>query len=187
MSLDVWRWPERAVNGVRLLVPYVFIALFFLLDLVPVHIPALGEIRPSFSIMSVFYWAIYRPTLIPNWFVFGLGLLLDLLSGMPLGINAFIFLLVYWIISDQRRVFVGQPFATVMIGFTLVLGLSNALRWFLFGLLSGNWPDIVPTGAVTLTGLLIFPLVSSLLHTVHKMLPEHSTPILRPKANKLMS
>lgn len=186
MSLNVWTWPERAGSALRLLVPYACMLLFFLLDLLPIHIPSLGEIRPCFSIMAVFYWAIYRPTLIPNWFVFGLGLLLDLLSGMPLGINAFIFLLVYWVISDQRRVFVGQPFATVMIGFTLVFGLSNALRWFLFGLLSGSWPGLVPTAAITLSGLLIFPLVSMLLHAVHKLLPEQNTPILRSKTGTLM-
>jgi rod shape-determining protein MreD len=186
MSLDIWTWPERAGVMMRLLVPYAFIALFFLLDLVPVHIPPFGEIRPCFSIMSVFYWAIYRPTLIPNWFVFLLGLTLDLVSGLPLGLNAFVFLLVYWVISDQRRVFVGQPFVTVMIGFALVLSLSNMMRWFLFSLVSGTWPPLLPIMGIIVIGLFIFPLINMLLHTIHKILPEQATPIMRPRLGKLL-
>lgn len=184
MSLDIRTWPEKIDGGLRLLVPYGFIALFFLLDLVPLHIQPFGEIRPCFSIMSVFYWAIYRPTLIPNWFVFLLGLGMDLMSGLPLGINAFIFLLVYWVISDQRRVFVGQPFVSVMLGFSLVLIASNLLHWFLFSILSGTWPPLMPIAGIILSGLFIFPLINIVLHMIHKLLPEHSTPILRPKLGK---
>lgn len=185
MSLDVWTWPERAGVSFRLLIPYIFIAVFFLLDLVPVHIAPFGEIRPCLSIMSVFYWSIYRPTLIPNWLVFLLGLMQDLISGLPLGINAFVFLLLYWVISDQRRVFVGQPFATVMIGFGLALVLSNCMRWLLFSLVTGIWPPLLPIAGIILSGLFIFPLINILLHTTHKALPEQSASIMRPKRGKL--
>lgn len=186
MSLDVWTWPERAGVALRLLVPYVFIVLFFLLDMVPIHIPPFGEIRPCFTIMAIFYWAIYRPTLIPNWIVFLLGLALDLVSGLPMGINAFIFLLVYWIISDQRRVFVGQPFLTVMIGFTLVLGASNILRWALFCFLTGTHVPFLPVAGVIISGLFIFPLINILLHMIHKLLPEQPSLVIRSRTGKLM-
>lgn len=153
MSLEVWTWPERAGVTLRLVVPYIFIIFLFLLDLIPFHIPPFGEIRPCFSIMAIFYWSVYRPTLIPNWFVFLLGLMLDLVSGLPLGLNAFIFLLTYWIISDQRRVFVGQPFITIMLGFALVLSVSNIMRWVLFSLVSGAWPPFMPVLGIILSGL----------------------------------
>jgi rod shape-determining protein MreD len=52
--------------------------------------------------------------------VFVVGLLDDVLSGSPLGINALVLLLVHWAIVAQHKAFRGQPFVIVWFGFALV-------------------------------------------------------------------
>lgn len=177
-------WPERFQLFFRLILPYGTLGLFFALDVISFQIPPFGTLRPCLTLMAVFYWSVYRPTLMPNWFVFLLGLAMDNASGMPLGLNAMIYLIVQYIISDQRRFFVGQPFISLMLGFATVLIASSIVRWLIFSLLSSYWPPVMPiVGSVTL-GLFLFPLINILLHMIHKLLPHQKAGVFAPGRSK---
>ena len=62
------------------------------------RIPGYAEIAPVLALMAVYHWAIYRPNLMPLWSIFVLGVLQDLLSGVPLGLYILVFLTVYGVV-----------------------------------------------------------------------------------------
>jgi rod shape-determining protein MreD len=70
------------------------------------------------------------------WAVFLVGILDDILSGTPLGVNSLMLLFVHWTIMTQHRVFRGKSFVLIWWAFALVaLGakLLLAATAFLIG------------------------------------------------------
>jgi rod shape-determining protein MreD len=124
-KLDLWaRW----------LTPFGLTVVLLIFGIVPLHIPGLGIIVPWLPLMAVYHWAIYRPELLPAYAVFIIGVLEDILTGLPIGVNALVLLLVYGGVLAQRRFFVGKPFYILWIGFGLVAAAAAAINWLLVSL-----------------------------------------------------
>lgn len=111
--------------------PTALALLLVLLGGVPLGLPAQHGVLPLTVMASVYFWTLYRPGLMPPPAVFGLGLLSDLLTGAPLGINPVLLLLLHAFVLSQRRVLVKQSFLFVWIGFALMGGAVLALGWLL--------------------------------------------------------
>ncbi len=100
--------PRDTSLGDRL-VPFLSTLCFVLVSVVPVQIPGFAAVTPSFALMAVFHWTIYRPDLLPLTAVFVLGLLLDLLNGTPyLGVAALTLILARTAVLNGRRYFVNR-------------------------------------------------------------------------------
>ena len=163
---------ERADTLWRLLVVYGFIAVLFVLNTVSFSLPASGDIDIPFLIMAIYYWSIYRPTLLPPWLVFTMGIFFDFLGGLPVvGLTALIFICVRWIVVDQRLFLMGQSYVMVWVGFIAVNFISCSAQWFLYGLMQFQWTPFEPVLLVCLAGLFVFPAVSFFLHLTHRLLP----------------
>ncbi len=156
---------------VRLFVPQALTFLLFLLNLTSFSFPVLGPLKPAFVLMAIYYWAIFRPTLIPPLAAFITGLLMDFLTGLPPGLNAFVLVAVQWVVRDQRRYLMGQTFGVVWLGFILICVAAGLTQWGIFGLLQFHWPPLVPVLAEIGLSVFLFPLVVLMLLAGHRMLP----------------
>lgn len=154
----------------RFTVPQLLLLLLMLLNLMALPVPYAGSVKPMLVLMAVYYWAIYRPNLMPPWLCFAVGLVMDILTYMPPGLHAFLLVAVQWLVRDQRRFLMGQPYITIWAMFGLVLSATALTEWALFGLLN-DWPPLLPVVATVLLSLFLFPFVSLLLTFTHKMLP----------------
>lgn len=150
---------------------YALIAVFVLADIISFQIPFFQDVRPSFTLMVLFYWSIYRPTLTPPLFAFGVGIAIDLLSGLPIGLHAVLFVLVHYLVSGQRKMFMGQPFITVFFGYCFVASVMSAMQWILYGLVSHIWVPMEPVIGMWLLGIVFFPVALLLMNASHKLLP----------------
>lgn len=162
---------EQIDHIVRLGVPYVVMFLLVSLNLSYLHLPLSFSVTLPITLMVIYYWSIYRPTLIPPVLVFILGILLDLVGSLPIGLSAFLFLFVRHVISDQRLFLTGQPFFMIWLGFFVVSSVSFAAQWFLFGLTSLQWTPLQPVAANIILGALVFPIIMIVLNLSHKTLP----------------
>ncbi len=162
---------EKMSAALRLLVPYLLALAMFVLDTVSVAIPQLSDIRPSLTLLTIFYWSIYRPTLFPVFIPFLAGLMFDVLANLPLGLTAIIFVLVQWLVRSQRRFLMGQPYITVWTGFAFIAILGAATQWGLFGLIEGGWPPLMPVAASVALTIFLFPAINVLLLMTHRLLP----------------
>ena len=161
----------------RLLLAQTVVLLILAFSVINYSIPLTGEVRPHFLLAAVFYWAVYRPTLLPPWYVFVLGLLMDTLSGLPLGLNALILVAVHWVVRMQRLYLMGQSFLGLWIGFALTCFLSASAQWSLYALISRTLVPVGPSLASAGLTILLFPLISLLLILVHRILPVASKPL----------
>lgn len=155
----------------RVSVPYGFMLLLFVLNTMSLTLPMTGLTEIPLLLMAIYYWSLYRPTLVPVWLVFGAGLLFDLLSGMPIGLHALTFVIVRWIVTDQRLFLTGQPFVTVWLGYAIVSAGAITLQWALFGLIHLQWTPIAPALIMAVLGIFLFPIIMMALHFTHKFMP----------------
>jgi len=171
---------DRLEVFVRMSIPYSLLCFLFLLSVVSVPYPLSALLHAPLLLIAIYYWSIYRPALLPSWLVFGIGLVLDLLTGLPfLGFNAVLFLLCRLAVIDQRRFLTGQTFSVIWLGFCLLSVLFHLLQWMMFSALS---MQIVPVSDFTsplILGVFVFPLICLFLHLSHKALPP---PIVRAKS-----
>lgn len=157
---------------VRMALPYGFMLLVFFLELVSVPYPLAAFFKGPLLLMIIYYWSVYRPSLIPPWLVFMAGLVFDLIAGAPyLGLSAILFLVCRMVVVDQRRFLTGQAFPMVWIGFGALNLAFHILQWGTFSALSGTWVPVREFGAPLFLGMVIFPLFYLLLHLTHKALP----------------
>lgn len=163
-------------NALRLIVPHLLLLALLLLSVTSLPFLPTGAVKPQFVLMAVYYWAIYRPTLLPPSYCFILGLLMDILTGMPPGINALILVVTQWVVRDQRRFLMGEPYVTIGAVFGLVAVLSIFIQWGLYGLTQLYWGDLWPVFSGALVSLFLFPFVTLLLVIVHRILPVASHP-----------
>jgi rod shape-determining protein MreD len=154
----------------RLFTPFVMTMAFAFLSVVPLSMPFDIAIAPSFTVMAVFYWTIYRPDLLPGVAVFAVGLTQDILTGGPLGLTALILLGVYGVVLNQRRVFLGKSFAVTWWGLTIVAAGAQAVSWTVSSALSGRLLAVDQSVAQFALTFALFPLVVWLFIRTHRRL-----------------
>jgi rod shape-determining protein MreD len=139
----------------RKLTPFLLTLLLVVLSVVPVHVPGMSRVVPLLPLMAIYHWAVYRSELFPAYAVFIIGLLHDIFTGTPIGVNALVFLLVYGLVVSQHRFLFGKSFAVIWLGFGLVGGAASALTWVL---VSGWNVAVIEPSAVYIQYLLTFGL-----------------------------
>lgn len=161
MRFDIF---QRDQSPVSRLVPFATTVLFTIISVVPLHIPGFAVVTPSFALMAVYHWTIYRSDLLPPVAVFGVGLLLDLLNGAPyVGTSSLLLLVLRQVLLGQRRFFVNRPFAYLWAGFLLVTAAMTAAEWTLVSMLHGGALAAAPPVFGAVLTAASFPVGSYLL------------------------
>ena len=119
----------------RALAPVAVTVMLILGGMSLLAVPGLNSMVPMFGLMGVFYWAIHRPDLFPLSAAFIIGLLYDLLSGGPPGMNTLLLVLAYWVLMTQRRFFLANRFIMLWWGFSLIAIGAGFVQWLAFCLL----------------------------------------------------
>ena len=165
MIVDFW---HRMDDWARASTPAMVTVMVVILGVVPLHIPFYGPVAPSLAIAALYYWAAHRPDLMPYTVVFAIGLVQDVLAGTPLGVHAFMFLMVQWMVIGQRRQIVGKPFAILWLGYIMVAVAAEAMGWAATGLVRGAVLPIEPVAFSTLISAAFFPVPAWLMIQVHR-------------------
>ena len=151
--LDLWA---------RNLAPFIMTFAMLVIGTAPLPIPHFLPLGPGLAMISVYYWAIHRPGLLPAPSVFLIGLLGDLLGLAPLGVGTLVLLLVYAVAVSQRRVFAGQPFLVVWWGFMMIAAGAMSVGWILASIVAGSALDSHPAIFAYLMTLALYPAIADL-------------------------
>lgn len=127
---------QRLDTFTRNSLPVLFTLVLVIVNVVPLHIPGFSRIVPVLPLMAVYHWAVYRPGLMPPLAVFIIGVVYDILSGAPLGVNALVFLTIYGVVVYQQRFFTGRSFIIVWLGFGIMAFAAAVEAWILVSVLS---------------------------------------------------
>ena len=146
-------WARGTVPGMMSLV------LLFI-SVLPLGLPHFGPVTPILTLAAVYYWAIYRPDLMPAGLAFALGLLHDILTGGPPGLTALVLLFVCGACGTQRRAVVGKSFMIGWIGFVLIAAVAYFVAWLLACLYYLHPLELTPIAGQFLVSVLLYPPVA---------------------------
>jgi rod shape-determining protein MreD len=154
--------------ALRRLSPLLLTLGLVILSQVPMQMPASMPISPGFAVIAVYFWGLHQPDLVPAPAVFAIGLFQDILGGLPVGLNAFILLVLYGMVVSQRRYFFGKSFGVLWWGFATVAVVIGALQWFLMSALSGEILSVVPIAVEQLTTTALYPVIAYVFVLTHR-------------------
>jgi rod shape-determining protein MreD len=165
MAVGVW---QRLDQSGRNILPFAVTILLLLVGMVPTQLPGYATVAPPLALMAVYYWAIHRPDLLRPSVAFLLGVLHDLLSGTPLGITSLLFVLAYWVTLTQRRLFLGNSFAMLWVGFAMVAAGVAVVQWVVYSVMNAQLYAVGPVAAQALLAAGIFPMPAWALMRLHR-------------------
>ena len=148
--------------------PAAITILFVLIGVTPLQIPLYGPVASLLPLIALYYWVIHRPDLLPFSVVFAIGILHDLLTGAPIGLNAFVFLITSWTVLTQRRVLAGMPFLIVWWAFAMVAALAGLLEWAVYSAIYAQLMPVEPAAYRVMMTAAIYPVLAGLLHMVQR-------------------
>jgi rod shape-determining protein MreD len=151
----VW---QRLDQGLRLAMPAAVTLLMTLLSVIVWPLPYLGPVAPPLAFISLYYWSSHRPDLFPAGVAFAIGILNDIINGLPMGVSALLFTLAHEVILRQRRFFAGHSFFMLWSGFAIASTAMMLAEWVLVGLVRWQTAPFLPVLMQTVLAIAIFPL-----------------------------
>lgn len=155
----------------RLALAQFLIFFLFLLSVISYSISLSDVVRPYFILMGIYFWSIYRPTLLSILYVFVLGLLFDFILNYPIGLHSLLFIIVQWAVRNQRLFFLGQPYMIVWLGFSFTCLAVMLAEWLFFTVMKGGGFDMTTVFYGLLISTFIFPLITLLFNLIYRILP----------------
>lgn len=167
----VWR---RLDSAARRALPAAFTMALVLLLCAPFDIPQQQALLPGMTMASVFFWSLFRPASMPAPIVFAIGLLYDLLSFSPPGIEVVTLLLVHAVGVGARHGLARQGFLVVWLAFLLVAAGAITLD---YGLMCAFSLRLLPPQPALFELALsagLYPLLSALFTWAHRSVADPS-------------
>jgi len=158
----------RAGRIVLTVLPFVMGLACVLLSFVPVGRIFGTAVMPAFGLMAIYYWAVVRPEMFPVYAAFLVGLLSDLLSGGPIGLWAFAYVLTYIIVLTQRFLAMNAPFSVFWFGFLLAAIFAGFVGWGAASLFYGAFLPIGPIAWHLFVTVALFPLFALIFGRIER-------------------
>ena len=163
---------NRFDRWTRGIVPVLSVFFMVLLSVTYLPLPFFSAVSPSLPLMAIYCWVVLRPDLMPRTAVFALGLLQDALTGVPLGLHAFVYLVAHPGLLAQRRFLVRHGYLSLWWGFALLAPSTSFLTWLLLSMLRGGL--FAPFGVLTglLAAVIAFPVIAWVVSRLRTVLPD---------------
>ena len=92
-----------------------------------------------FVVSLIFYFAVFNPKVLNVFLVFLLGIIMDSITSVPLGFNAFGFVFVFFMANLFQSYLQNMTFKELWFCFAMIFFFTDVLWAFLFFLISGIW------------------------------------------------
>lgn len=158
--------------------PMLSIVVLILLTVIPHTIPAIMRAGSLWPLIGIAYWTLARPRNMPPTMVFCLGLLVDLLAFVPLGIHALIFVAAQVILKKQRRFLMGQGFWVLWAAYALLaLSVYTALYIMISAFQPSSLSYVQGLVGVGVAWTCV-PIVVALLSALHEVIDLFDEPVV---------
>ncbi|MBF0444263.1 MAG: rod shape-determining protein MreD [Magnetococcales bacterium] len=154
-----------------LLVPWVpLLTVWVALVLQEIALPfaSWSVFRPDLVLICLFYWRLYRSDLCGPVLAFGVGLLLDITSGTPLGLNAFSKVVMVIVVGHFNIRLKAAEFMHLLPVMLLLVILDLLIQLLLFSILRGNEFYLPIFYGRPIATMLLMPMVVAILIHIQK-------------------
>ncbi len=128
-----------------------------------------GYYMPHLVLLAIYYWSLFYPSLMPYWLIFLLGLLFDIIFGLPFGASSLQFLILSWITKSQRDTVMKQPFITMWGISCLILIVAALIQWAVNSLYYKQLYQISDVLIQFMLTATIYPLFHKLMNLLFKL------------------
>jgi len=146
--------------------------LLMLLTQVPFGIADQTVLLPAVTLACVYFWSLFRPAALPPPVIFLIGLLLDLLGYLPIGVGVLILLIVHGLALRWRRMLTRQGFFTVWLVFAGFAMGAAFLAWALTALLGFRLLPPAPALFQAALTVALYPALAILFIRAHRTLAD---------------
>ena len=140
--------------------PSILAILGVLISLIPFGLISHWLVFPALALTAVYFWAINQPSLLPPLLIFLIGLTQDFLSGGPIGLWAFVYLVAYASVLSQRSILFAQPFPMIWAGFLIVAMIVGVLVWTVGSFYYSQPLNVMPIALQVLVTAVVYPVMS---------------------------
>jgi rod shape-determining protein MreD len=144
--------------------------LLMLLCGLPFGIADQTALLPSVTVGCVYFWSLFRPASLPPPAVFVIGLLLDLLGYLPMGVGVLTLLILHGVVLRTRRSLAQQGFIVVWLALLCLGGGAATLIWALTSLLNLHLMPTAPAAFQAMLTAAVYPALAMLLTGAHRTL-----------------
>ncbi len=163
---------QKCDLAIRQTLPFLTAFIAALLMATQTHVPRLNSMMPMLTLGVVFFWAVHRPLLFGMGSAFVIGLMQDLVTGVPLGLGTLILLLTRAGVTPQARLFLGKPLVFHWWGFILVALAAAVASWILAAMILGVIAPISQVLMSALLGVVVFPVTYGICILLERLLVE---------------
>jgi rod shape-determining protein MreD len=156
----------------RLCFPAACTVLLMLLTRMPFGFANQAQLLPAVTLACVWFWSLFRPGSLPPLAVFLIGVLLDLLGYLPLGVGLLALLLTHGVALRYRRTLAAHGFLLNWLAFLPVAAGFAALLWGLMCLLSFRLLDPGPAVFQFVVTVALYPAIAVLFARAHRTLAD---------------
>lgn len=173
----------QAFNKLGLLfwaaVPCLITLLCVIFYLIPKHISGLGSFMPILPMIPIFYWGLTEARVMPYWAVFAFGLIIDSVTGLPLGLSAFLNVAFLAILHAQYKYIYKEGFVIQWGYFALILGVVGVAHWLLLYIFYGKAPGVKYPLIQWLLTMCCYPFFHQLFTVLSDVMARHRRKIDR--------
>lgn len=126
---------------------------------------------PLPALIAIFYWGLYRPAVLSFSFTFLLGLLQDLLTGLPFGLSALLYLGVRGLVVSSRRYVPHDTFWLAWAIFSLIAFLYAIALWIMLALWFAEPAPFRIVLLQALATIAFYPLLHGCFNRLYTMKP----------------
>ena len=168
---DSWQEKLRIflLHRIPLLVTFVLMFLFFM----PINSLQINYFRPLIGPICVYYWSLKRGYMFGYFSAFWVGLLIDVYSSSPLGVNILTMMLVVFITNLLARYFQNASFGTGWFLFAVVGLVTLLLKWLFLMLYFKNWLPVREVLCSYFSTVMFYPFIAYInVWVQNKFLPQ---------------
>lgn len=152
--------------------PMLLTLALVVLPVVPQQLLTTANVLPMFSLMAVYYWAMFMPNLMNYVFLFALGILQDILLSLPLGGSSLILMLFRMLVVSQQRVFGKETFWGLWFWFGVMSALAFACFWAVMSFVANGMIPINSSITQWLITVICYPLMHGLFTRIYRFIPK---------------
>lgn len=172
---------RRAALAFWSTIPMMLTVMLMAAYLVPKHITSLAGIVPLMHMIAIFYWAMADIRNMPYWFVFLAGVLIDVLTGLPLGISSLLYVIFVMFLRMQRKFVHKEGFFANWAFFGALLMVICGIQWLLITSLGDTNHSLFPLFIQWLITVCCYPIFSRMFDGVHAVIASRKFSLLHSK------
>lgn len=139
-----------------------------LLSMAPFGLWGQAALLPVVALTCVWFWSLFRPAAMSPPMVLVLGVLLDLLGFLPLGVGAITLLTAHGVAQKARRFLARQGFVVIWTIFVGVACGAAAMNWVFVSLLTLSLKPLGPLVFQAGLAAAMYPVVAVPLTLAHR-------------------